>query len=126
MDMFEIEIKYTKKGIISSASCKESIRITLNDFNNYDDRKDFELKTSKVLNLFNNSNYWNIEIYFQTLQNYQVQKILLLVCKDCTGKATYTVYNYDYNSTDVLKLTKKELYDLINEKYKKALENEYC
>lgn len=126
MDMFEIEIKYNKKGIVSSASCKESIRITLNDFNNYDDRKDFELKTSKVLNLFNNSNYWNIEIYFQTLQNYQVQKVLMLVCKECIGKTTYTVYNYDCNSTDVLKLTKKELYKLIDEKYKKALENEYC
>lgn len=128
MDMFEIEIKYTKRGIFSSATCKENVRITLHDFELYEDRNAFNIKISKAINLLNNSNYWNTEIYIQGLQDYKVQKVFCLIVKDYKDDTnnTYTVYDYGNNSTDTPRFTKKELYSYIDDKLKKALENEVC
>lgn len=94
----EIELRYEKKGVLSTCYSNEHFNIRLNDMEavkNYY-REDLIKAVKKAVNLMSNDNFYKVELSLNTLKEYSIHNSICLVYRGATDKFndTYTIYRY--------------------------------
>ena len=106
-------IRYKEHGFVSAKRSEEMTWCFVEDSENMSDRQDyFEKQIKQALSVFNKKSVYDVEIeLYRSMHGGINENRLALVCReaDDENNDVYTLYKYDGNATDKVKVSKAKV-----------------